>query len=55
MKIYALYMKIIYENTSEEVSVLVSFQERPAFSDINGKLSPRPFEGYSFKLVFLEK
>jgi len=34
----------VYETEKEVVRTLVIFQDRPTFSRINGKLSPRPFD-----------
>ena len=43
------------ENKMGSLRIFVIFQDRPMFSHINEKLSPRPFEWYGWTWVYLEK
>jgi len=43
------------ESKTGVAHILVTFQDRPMFSHINGKLSPRPFSWCGWTWVYLEK
>ena len=49
----AEHMPILKYNQNTHYSLI--FQDKPMFSNINGKLSPRPFEWYGWTWVYPEK